>query len=318
MDVQRDVVEKLCAVINKLNIDIVMLADSVGLGSFIPDNLRQWRDRDFWYGSHVRSFLEKAIEHDGKELEIFLEELNHKIRKYNCCKLFESKKCDLPMQFSWDDSVCQECEKFLDNGVRSLFLRALELLGYSINEEGFIISTQPLDIEREIAKILSETTKVDVRIAEKLLPEDIIKKAKDMAEVYVLIYCIENSLRMFIKHVCTHQYGDDYIGKIQISKELRKKIRSRKKDAEKNKWLPIRGEDDLFYIDIEDLGKIVQNNWELFKSFFPDQSWITQKIKEIQDIRNLVAHNSYVEETERNLLKVYYKQILKQIVENWK
>jgi len=62
MDVQRDVVEKLCAVISKLDIDIVVLADSAGLGSFIPDNLRQWRDSDFWYGLNVRSFLEKAIE----------------------------------------------------------------------------------------------------------------------------------------------------------------------------------------------------------------------------------------------------------------
>jgi abortive infection bacteriophage resistance protein len=122
---------------------------------------------------------------------------------------------------------------------------------------------------------------------------------------------------MFIKHVCTHQYGDNYIDKIQISERLREKIRRRKVDAEKNKWLPIRGE-GLFYLDIEDLGKIIQNNWELFKNFFPDQPWITQKIKEIQDIRNLVAHNSYVGETERNLLKLYYNQILKQIIENWK
>lgn len=73
----------------------------------------------------------------------------------------------------------------------------------------------------------------------------------------------------------------------------------------------------MFYLDIEDLGKIIQNNWELFKNFFPEQHWITQKIKEIQDIRNLVAHNSYVGETERNLLKSYYNQILKQIIENW-
>lgn len=224
MNTQPEAVEKLYTVINKLNIDVVELADSAGLGSFIPDNLRQWRRNDFWYESNVRSFLEKAIEHDDKELEMFLEELNRRIRKYDCCRRFESGKCDLPRRSYWDDSVCQKCEKFLDNGVKSLFLRALKLLGYSIDEDGFIIPIQPLDVEREITKILREAAKVDVSVAEKLLPEDIIKKAKEMAEVYVLIYCIENSLRMFIKYVCTHQYGDNYIDKIQISKELREKL----------------------------------------------------------------------------------------------
>jgi formyltetrahydrofolate synthetase len=171
--------------------------------------------------------------------------------------------------------------KTVDNGLKDLFLDVLALLGYTVNKEGFIILMQPLDAEREITKILSEAAKVDVSVAEKLLPWDIIKKAKEMAEVYVLIYCIENSLRMFIKYICTHQYGDDYIDKIQVSEKLREKIRRRKVDAEKNKWLPIRGE-DLFYLDIEDLGKIIQNNWELFENFFPNQPWITQKIKEIQ------------------------------------
>ncbi len=197
MDTQPDAVEKLYAVINRFrfNIDVVELADSAGLGSFIPDNLRQWRGSDFQYESNVRSFLEKAIEHDGKELEMFLEELNRGIRKYNCCKRFEGGKCDLPRRSYWDDSVCQECEKFL-NGVKSLFLRALELLGYSIDEDGFTVPMRSLDAEREITKILSEAAKVDISVAEKLLPEDIIQRAKEMAEVYVLIYCIENSLRI--------------------------------------------------------------------------------------------------------------------------
>ena len=114
MDTQSDAIEKLYAVINKLNIDVVELADRAGLGSFIPGYLRQYRWSDYSYESDVRSFLEKAIEHDNKELEMFLEELNRRMRKYDCCRRFESEKCNLPRRSSWDDSVCQECEKFLD------------------------------------------------------------------------------------------------------------------------------------------------------------------------------------------------------------
>ena len=189
------------------------------------------------------------------------------------------------------------------------------MLGYSLDEEGFIVKTQTLDVEKELAEVIREFT-IDVTeesIIRKLVSKDIIEKAKDMAEVYVYLYCVENTLRNFIKIVCYKIYGDDYINKVKIPRDVRTKIERRKKEAEKHKWLTIRGDEDLFYIDIEDIGKIIQNNWEIFKDYFPDQNWIVQKIREIQDMRNPVAHNCYIGETERTLLRGYFTAILKQI-----
>jgi len=87
----------------------------------------------------------------------------------------------------------------------------------------------------------------------------------------------------------------------------------RKDQEEKNAWLSIRGESDLFYMDFKELGDLILNNWDTFKDSFPDQAWIKSKIDELGNCRNLIAHNSYVGEHERNVINVNYRSIIKQL-----
>ena len=86
-----------------------------------------------------------------------------------------------------------------------------------------------------------------------------------------------------------------------------------KKDEAQNKWLPLRGDKDIYYLDFIDLSKLILNNWEYFKKYFPTQSWISTKIEELYKVRCLIAHNSYAGEDEKELVSLYYKQIIKQI-----
>lgn len=65
------------------------------------------------------------------------------------------------------------------------------------------------------------------------LPEDILSKGKDMSQYYILVYFIENSLRIFIDKICTDKYGENFIKKINISVDLSHKIGDRK-SKEKN------------------------------------------------------------------------------------
>ena len=87
---------------------------------------------------------------------------------------------------------------------------------------------------------------------------------------------------------------------------------SHKENAENKKWLSVRVR-ELFYLDFKDLGSLIDNNWELFSPYFPNREFIIPKLNEMADCRNLIAHNSYVGDTERNLMKTYYNVILKQI-----
>lgn len=296
------------------SINIVDIADESLLGGYIPDLLRNWRSSDFYYEIHVYNFLIGIYEkEDSSALGIFFENLYNSIGKFLCCRRFDT--CTIKEQ--WPYNSCKNCTKFLDNGVKNRLAKYIKILGYTIDNEGYVVSDTGETIE--IEHVVNEIRRGNyVDIVGELLPDDIKTKGKEMSEVYVLSYCIENSLRIFIEKICINKCGNDFIKKIKISTDLIRKISNRRLDEDKNKWLSVRGGNDLFYLDLDDLGKVIQNNWDIFKRFFPNQNWIVGKIEEITKCRNLIAHNSYIKKEERSLLSLYYMQILKQIQAQYK
>jgi len=141
-----------------------------------------------------------------------------------------------------------------------------------------------------------------------LLPSDILEKGKEMSEVYLYLYCIENSLRIFIEEIMKTET-------VSIPKKVQDSIDKLKINEQESKYLPLRGDNDLFYCDFIVLGKIIVSNWLVFGKYFPNQNehWLNVMIDELYKIRCLVAHNSYVGKDERNSLKVFYKIITNQL-----
>jgi hypothetical protein len=161
---------------------------------------------------------------------------------------------------------------------------------------------------------LEETSRsLSAEVIAQFLPQDVKDKGKEMAEVYLYLYCFENSLRMFIEKAAIEKLGAKYFSKLNLNKGLRENVARRREEENKKKWLRVRGDSDVFYLDFDDLGTLIQNNWDVFSEYFPDQNWIVTKIKEVADCRNLVAHNSYVESHEKDLIRVYYISILRQL-----
>lgn len=146
-----------------------------------------------------------------------------------------------------------------------------------------------------------------------ILPEDIVEKGKRMTEIYTYLYYVENSLRIFVKEVFKRTHGDYYFDKINVSREITKAIERRISEEGKHKWMRIRGNSKIFYLDFADLSSLMVNNWDLFKSYFSDQHWLNVKIDDMAKCRNYVAHNSYIDQLEREVLKTSFSQILRQI-----
>ena len=182
-------------------------------------------------------------------------------------------------------------------------------VGYDVNSVSFTIDlVKDYDLEDDLILDLEEkTNRISSRIIGELLPQDIKEKGYYMSEIYTYLYSVENSLRLFITKVG----GDSLV----LSTALRNTIDGRKKNEIENKWLSIRGNEDIFYLDFKDLATIIDLNWKIFKKYFPDQGFIIPKIKEMAECRNHIAHNSYIEKEECNLIKTYYSVILKQISE---
>jgi hypothetical protein len=145
------------------------------------------------------------------------------------------------------------------------------------------------------------------------LPPDLLQKGQEMAEIYLYLYCAENVLRVFIASIASSNLGHEYVGHLTISRSMKDAIALRKTNESKNKWLSVRGESELFYLDFSDLGELIINNWTLFKDFFPNQAWIKTKVEEMAHCRNLIAHNSYVSPHERDVIRLNFTGIMRQI-----
>ena len=168
---------------------------------------------------------------------------------------------------------------------------------------------QPQSTMQDLKNIIEE---LPSKVKDAVIPKDILEKAKEMSEVYLYTYCAENALRAFIAAVekSTHP--------LVINRDMENKIKERKKLQEKKQWLSIRGSSDIFYLDIDDLGKLIANNWDVFKVYFDRVDWVTVNISEIADCRNQVAHHSYLEEHERQIIRTDFIKILKQISDKFK
>ena len=167
----------------------------------------------------------------------------------------------------------------------------------------------------DLKKIISE---LPSKVKDVAIPEDILEKAKEMSEVYLYTHCAENSIRLFIEKVAQKHYVTDYLSKLKLNSKMHEKIKTRKDSQAKTKWVSARGSSDIFYLDIDDLACVIAGNWDIFKDYFSSFGWIETNIKEIADCRNPVAHHSYLQEHEREIIRLDFIKILKQISDTFK
>ena len=179
------------------------------------------------------------------------------------------------------------------------------------------IEFTPLLVQEKVEKTFmnmdENISNFSEKIIDELLPSDIKEKGNEMAQAYLYLYCIENSLRLFIEKKAKEKFGDEYFNKIHVKTTTKSQIKSRMKDEEENKWISLRGESEIFYLDFKDLENIIRNNKDVFGHYFPDEHWLSVKIKEMTKIRDRIAHNSFIGDHEISVLKNNYESILRQI-----
>lgn len=180
--------------------------------------------------------------------------------------------------------------------------------GYDVKDISFVpkLEHNKVDAKDTLIKNL-DSKKLNI------LTSDILHKGERMSNAYLIMYCLENYLRTFIDYTLTERIGEDYESKISIPNNVKSKVYSRKNEEAKSKWLPLRGDKLVYYLDFNELGDLISNNWENFKLLIPSQPWIKVKIDELYSIRCLIAHNSYIDDTSFKVLNVDYEQLVKQL-----
>ncbi len=151
-----------------------------------------------------------------------------------------------------------------------------------------------------VVKIGPSLPKLDV-----FLSHGIADDARKMSELYPKYYMLENSVRVVIKRILEHKYGNRWWQK-KVARPLRDKVQDRKDSEAKQPWHGKRGQHEIFYSDFGDLKKIIQKNWEDFKDLFPTQAWITQKLDELEHPRNVLAHHNPVNNNDSKRIELYF------------
>lgn len=121
-----------------------------------------------------------------------------------------------------------------------------------------------------------------------------IESARKMAGLYVILHCLENSVRNFIDNILTKKEGPNWWDKAKNS-GFEKKLKERKDKELKNKWLSPRGKTSpLFYLDWGDLVKIIRKFEPDFKPHIDEMKFVELRLEELEKIRNIVAHNGVI------------------------
>lgn len=142
-----------------------------------------------------------------------------------------------------------------------------------------------------------------------------ITNAEEMAELYKLLYCFENSVRNFIEMILKEKYGDMWWEKGATDATIRV-YNERKSVESKNKWLSPRGSSPLYYLSWGDLVKIIRKNYALFTPHVGEIRFVESRFEDLEKLRNIVAHNGYLsseEDFQRIILSIkdWQKQMKK-------
>jgi hypothetical protein len=147
------------------------------------------------------------------------------------------------------------------------------------------------------------------------VPESVLKDANKMSKVYPYIYVFENSIRYFITETLERKYGKDW-WPLRVNSKIRDKAEDRQSKEGRNRWHGKRGAHPIFYIDIDQLLKIITSNFSDFQDAMPGVDrpieWLTNRIEEIELSRNIVAHNNPLSDDDIERLKMYFKDWSKQ------
>jgi len=145
------------------------------------------------------------------------------------------------------------------------------------------------------------------------IPIEFFIKGKEMTEAYYNLFIFENYFRSFIEILAKNEFGSKFWKKLIINKKIQEKIDERKLEERSKRWLSIRGDSAIFYTDLIELKTIISSNWDIFKEYFPKEVWIISKLEDLYDLRNKIAHNSYLNNDEQNTLKALITNIYSQL-----
>jgi len=155
--------------------------------------------------------------------------------------------------------------------------------------------------------------KIKVKKATVSFGKEFINEANKNAELYPYIYIVENSIRKMIQK--TFQNDTNWWNN-RVPKKIDEYAKRIKEAEKKHDWLPRRGDHPIYYVGLSELAKIIIHNYTHFKTIITDLNNFKTWINECAPIRNILAHNIKLRDTERQNVKIRSEYICTMIERN--
>ncbi len=145
-----------------------------------------------------------------------------------------------------------------------------------------------------------------------LLDSDQLVLATRMGIVYSAIASFENSARRFVAKVLADQHGENWWSS-NVSERIRTLAESRQEDEAKTRWHGRRGDSPINYIELGDLAKIIQQNWDDFEPHVQRVEWANSIFTSIERSRNVIMHSGVLDIEDVERLGMNIRDWIKQV-----
>ena len=156
-------------------------------------------------------------------------------------------------------------------------------------------------------RIGADQREVEARLLEEAMapfPLDLRNDALQMARLYALVFCFENSVRQLIKERLQERHKLDWWAK-GVPQKVKTFAEDRQRAAYEDSWLEGEKTDLLGFVEFGHLADIIIANWEDFTDLIPTQHWLKQRMEELEKARNFVAHNRLLLPSEFDRIEMY-------------
>jgi Swt1-like HEPN len=122
-----------------------------------------------------------------------------------------------------------------------------------------------------------------------------ITDARKMADIYVSLFCLENSIRRHVEAVLSNALGPSWWDNA-ASTSMKRKEQERRYNELQNKWIPPRSSlGPLYALDWSDLVTLMRKYEDLFKGTIPDINFL-HRFADLGNLRNVIAHNGVIDD----------------------
>jgi hypothetical protein len=143
-------------------------------------------------------------------------------------------------------------------------------------------------------------------------PVDLRAQSLRMMRIYALLYCFENSVRQLIRERLEEKHGTTW-WEANVPKTVRERANNRRESSLENTWLEGEKGDPLQFADFGDLSSIIVHCWDDFSDLIPSQHWVKQRMDELEQARNFIAHARMLMPTEFQRIESYVRDWNKQV-----